>query len=77
MDANQIIQAVGSLGFPIVACFAMFYFLQKEQESHKAEMQKVTEALNGNTEVLTELKTIISMLTGRKTSNADSSNKNL
>ena len=54
MDANQIIQAVGSLGFPIVACFAMFYFLQKEQESHKAEMQKVTEALNGNTEVLTQ-----------------------
>lgn len=77
MDANQIIQAVGSLGFPIVACGAMFYFLQKEQESHKAEMAMVTEALNRNTEVLTELKTIIGMLTGRKTTNADSSNKNL
>lgn len=77
MDANQIIQAVGSLGFPIVACCAMFSFLQKEQESHKAEMALVTEALNRNTEVLTELKTIIGMLTGRKTTNADSSNKNL
>lgn len=77
MDANQIIQAVGSLGFPIVACCAMFNFLQKEQESHKAEMALVTEALNRNTEVLTELKTIIGMLTGRKTTNADSSNKNL
>lgn len=76
MDANQIIQAVGSLGFPIVACCAMFYFLQKEQESHKAEMALVTEALNRNTEVLTELKTIIGMLTGRK-KDADSSSKNL
>ena len=76
MDVNQIIQAVGSLGFPIVACCAMFYFLQKEQEAHKAEMALLTEAMNRNTEVLTELKTIIGMLTGRKT-NADSSNKNL
>lgn len=75
MDVNQILQAVGSLGFPIVACGALFYYLQKEQESHKNEMQMVTEALNRNTEVLTELKTIISMLTGRK--NADSSSKNV
>lgn len=77
MDVNQILQAVGSLGFPIVACGALFYYLQKEQESHKAEMQMVTEALNRNTEILTELKTIISMLTGRNKQNADSSSKNL
>lgn len=76
MDVNQILQAVGSLGFPIVACGAMFYYLQKEQESHKAEMQMVTDALNRNTEVLTELKTIIGMLTGRK-QNAESSTKNI
>lgn len=76
MDVNQIIQLVGSLGFPIVACGALFYYLQKEQESHKEEMQQVTDALNRNTEVITELKTIIGMLTGRK-KDADSSNKNL
>lgn len=77
MDVTQIMQAIGSLGFPIVACCALFYYLNKEQESHKEEMQLMTEALNRNTDVLTELKTIISMLTGRKSQNADTSTKHV
>ena len=71
MDVTQIMQAIGTLGFPIVACCALFYYLNKEQESHKDEMRAVTEALNRNTEALLELKTIITMLTGRKPGNAD------
>lgn len=70
MDVTQIMQAIGTLGFPIVACCALFYYLNKEQESHKEEMGAVTEALNRNTEALLELKTIITMLTGRKPGNA-------
>lgn len=69
MDVNQIMQAIGTLGFPIVACCALFYYLNKEQESHKSEMQAVTDALNRNTDALLELKTIITMLTGRKVNN--------
>ena len=69
MDAAQIMQAIGSLGFPIVACCALFYYLNKEQEAHKAEMGAVTEALNRNTDALLELKTIITLLTGRRKQN--------
>lgn len=69
MDVNQVMQAIGTLGFPIVACCALFYYLNKEQESHKSEMQTVTDALNRNTDALLELKTIITMLTGRKVNN--------
>ena len=29
MDFNTIIQAIGSVGFPIVACFGMFYLYNK------------------------------------------------
>ena len=29
MDYNTIIQAIGSVGFPIVACCAMFYLYNK------------------------------------------------
>lgn len=29
MDYNQIIQAIGSVGFPIVACCGMFYLYNK------------------------------------------------
>ncbi len=73
MDVTQIMQAIGTLGFPIVACCALFYYLNKEQESHKEEMGAVTEALNRNTDALLELKTIITMLTGRRKTDAGNS----
>lgn len=55
MDANTIIQIVGSLGFPIVMCGALFWRQVKSDEQHKAEMDKLSEALNNNTLVITKL----------------------
>lgn len=72
MDITQVMQAIGSLGFPIVACCALFYYLNKEQEAHKSEMDAVKEALNRNTDALLELKTIINLLTGRTKTNGSS-----
>lgn len=72
MDYSTVAQLIGSLGFPIMACIGLFYYLTKEQESHKQEMQSVTEALNRNTEVMIELKTILTTLTGRRKTNEHS-----
>lgn len=55
MDANTIIQIVGSLGFPIVMCGALFWRQIKSDEQHKAEMDKLSEALNNNTLAITKL----------------------
>ena len=55
MDANTIIQIVGSLGFPIVMCGALFWCQVKSDEQHKAEMDKLSEALNNNTLAITKL----------------------
>lgn len=66
MDFNGIIAAIGSLGFPIVACCAMAYFFAKVNDnyrtdikemnaSHKAEMDAMTEAINNNSLVLQKL----------------------
>lgn len=55
MDANSIIQLVGSLGFPIVACGALFWRMVKSDEQHKEEMAKMSEALNNNTSALVKL----------------------
>lgn len=55
MDANTIVQLVGSLGFPIVMCGALFWRMLKSDEQHKAEMDKLSEALNNNTIALTKL----------------------
>ena len=56
MDMQMIISLIGSLGFPIAACIAMFSMLEKEREEHKTEMAKITEAINNNTLALEALK---------------------
>lgn len=55
LDANAVAQLVGSLGFPIVACGAMFWKMNKQDQDHKEEMAKVTEAVNNNTEAIIRL----------------------
>lgn len=55
MDMSSIVQIIGSLGFPIAACIAVFWYLMKESESHKAEVNKLSEALQNNTLALTKL----------------------
>ena len=55
MDVQALTTIIGSLGFPIAACIACFWMLNKERDDHKAEMTKVTEAINNNTLALTQL----------------------
>ena len=55
MGVNELIQLVGSLGFPIVACGALFWRMIKSDEQHKEEMNKMSEALNNNTSALVKL----------------------
>lgn len=55
MDVNAIIQIVGSLGFPISMCIALFWRQVKSDEQHKTEMDKLSEALNNNTLAITKL----------------------
>lgn len=55
MDANVIITLVGSLGFPIVACIACFYYVKYQADQHKEEIGKLTEAINNNTLVIQRL----------------------
>lgn len=66
MDMNVVMQMVATLGFPIVACIAMGWFVcdntkkhrdevSKLNEQHKEEMSQVTTALNNNTLALQRL----------------------
>lgn len=63
---ESIIQMITTVGFPIVACVFMGYYVKYQTDSyrdevkdiqreHKEEMQKVTDALNNNTLALTKL----------------------
>lgn len=55
MDTNAIVQLVSSLGFPIACCIAMFWQNNKLNESHKAEVAKLNEAINNNTIALNHI----------------------
>ena len=55
MIDNATIQAISTLGFPIVMCGALFWRQIKSDEQHKEEMTKLSEALNNNTLALTVL----------------------
>lgn len=65
MDIQAVVQLIGSLGFPIAACCYIFWELNKERESHRAEMDKITEALHNNTLVMQKLVDTLSF-TGRQ-----------
>lgn len=55
MDANTVMQAVSTLGFPIVCCGVLSYLLYKEQLLHKEETKNFTNAINELTIALTKL----------------------
>ena len=55
MDIQTITTLIGSLGFPIVCCIVMFLQLNKTSEMHKEEIDKLSEAVNNNTNVVNQL----------------------
>lgn len=55
MDVNVILQAIASVGFPIVMCIMLMYYVKEMSKNHKDESDKFTEALNSNTLVLQKL----------------------
>lgn len=56
---NVILQAISTVGFPIVMCGIMFWFLNKEQENHKEEMLSLKDVISENNQVLESLKQLI------------------
>ena len=48
MDLNTVVTLIGSLGFPIVMCLLLFYYMSKTLK----EMQT---SINNNTNAITQL----------------------
>ena len=55
---QEVVAAISTVGFPIVMCILIFYYMEKEAESHKQEV-------DGLKEVLTDLKISITQLTDK------------
>lgn len=70
MDVNAILQAVATLGFPIVCAIVMAWYVKymtdrnredidKLNTQHQQEIKEVTTALNNNTLALQKLSDVI------------------
>ena len=70
MDVNTILQAVGTVGFPIVCAIAMAWYvkyvtdrnredIEKLNTQHQQEIKEVTTALNNNTLALQKLSDLL------------------
>ena len=55
MDVNAIIRIISGVGFPIAACLICFWYVNKLTETHKEEVNKLTDALNNITLVMQQL----------------------
>ena len=55
MDATTITQLIGSLGFPIVCCGALFWYMIKEKDAHKEEMEELRKSVESNTQAINRL----------------------
>lgn len=55
MDASTISTLISSVGFPIAACVALFWQMNKQNEQHKQEMDSLKEALEQNTLAINKL----------------------
>ena len=53
---------IGTLGFPVVACLGLFWFLNKQEERRTNEIQQLQSTLAENTAILSSLKELIQVL---------------
>lgn len=55
MDLSAILSAITNVGFPIACCVACFYYIARSTQSHKEEIDTMSDAINNNTIVMTKL----------------------
>lgn len=67
MDIQTIANFISTIGFPVVACGAMFFMIRENNQIHREEVDKLRTTLEDNTAVLARLETIIKMLDRRNT----------
>lgn len=67
MDANAIASLVGSLGFPIVCCGALFWYQNKTMKEFSEKIEKavkeLSQSISSNTDATTKLVTTVELLT--------------
>lgn len=55
MDVSAVVQAISTVGFPIVMCLLFMYYIKYINDQHKDEIDKLSQSVNNNTLVMQQL----------------------
>lgn len=55
MTVNDIISLIQSVGFPVVMCGALFWYMINQTNEHAAESKEMQEAINALNVAITKL----------------------
>lgn len=55
MDISSLPQLISTIGFPIVMCLSMLWYIKDITEKRNLEVEKFTNAINRNTIILQKL----------------------
>lgn len=61
---NVVTSVISSLGFPVAVCCWLLYDKTQERKMRGEEMEAMRNAIESNTTIMTELKTMIATLHG-------------
>lgn len=59
MEINEILTAITTVGFPIVFCLLLFWYLREETKNHKDEVSDLKNVISENNAILASLKQLI------------------
>lgn len=58
-NIDIVLNAITTVGFPIVMCVILLWYIYKSQKNHKEEVMQLTEAIQNNTIVMEKILTKI------------------
>lgn len=62
MTANDIMNLISTVGFPIVMCGVLLYYIMTINKKNDDTIKGLSDTINQNSKVLTELTTLIKTL---------------
>ena len=62
MTVNDIVNLISTVGFPIVMCGVLLYYIMLVNKKNDDTINGLSETINQNSKVLTELTTLIKTL---------------
>ena len=52
---NEILSAIGTLGFPTAACLMLGYFVKYQCDNYREDIEQMTNVINKNNKILTKI----------------------